>query len=164
MDDRRDDWYRGVDENLASLNAGQRIWEREFTALRKLLSETDKLLRGDPDKETDGLIPRLHQQENAVNMLQALIVKDRAGNTGLIARVEALERGERKSLNRWQFATAVTVALFSVLGLLLTNWDRLGAILNRKSKDPVEQMIQRAKNPHKRHVVFRDVPAPEDEK
>lgn len=160
MDDRRDDWRRGVDENLASLNAGQRIWEREFGSIRKLSAEIDKLLRGDPDRDTDGIIARLHQQENAINMLKALVLKDTAGNIGLIARVEALESGERTSGNRWQFATAVTVAVISLLGLLMTNWERLEAILSRESKDPVTQMINRAKHPRKKKAVYRVVPAP----
>jgi uncharacterized protein HemX len=167
MDERGGDWHRGVDENLASLNAGQRVWEREIDHLHKALSEIDTLLRGDPDRDTDGVIARLHQLENAINLLRAIILKDAAGGRGLVSRVEALETGERSSDNRWKFATAVVVAVLSFAGLLLTNWDRLEGFLNSHRKmDPLEKMIEKAKHPkaRRRHVVIRQEPVdPEPE-
>lgn len=169
MDERREDWHRGVDENLASLNAGQRVWEREFNLIHKSLSEIDTLLRGDPERDTDGAIARLHQLENSLNLLKAVILKDVVGGRGLIGRVEALESGERGSDNRWKFATAVAVAILSLLGLLLTNWDRLETFLNKQRKlDPLERMIQNVKHPKgkRRHIVIRvnpPEPEPEDE-
>jgi len=160
MDERRDDWKRGVDENLASLNAGQRIWERELKAIRKALAELDDLVRGDVAKETDGIIARLHQVENTVNLLKAVVMKDAAGGRGLVGRLEAIEKGEHRSDNLWKFVTALAVAILSFLGLLITNWDRLAAFWNRKSTDPVEQMIERAKHPkpRHRHIIIRPPP------
>lgn len=155
--ERRDDWRKGVDENLASLNAGQRVWEREIVNLFRMLGEADKLLRGDPEKDTDGLVARLHNIENSVALLKAVVQKDAAGGKGLIGRVEALESGERTSEHKWKFATAIVVAIVSFVGLLITNWGKMSAYLNKKSTDPVSQKIERAKHPRVRHVKERIV-------
>lgn len=167
MDERRDDWHRGVDENLASLNAAQRVWDREVNLIHKQLAEIDALLRGDPDRDTDGAIARLHQLENGINLLKAVVLGDAAGGRGLLGRVQIIERGERTSDNRWKFATAVVVAGLSLVGLLITNWDRIEAFIQKQHKpDPVEQMIEKAKHPkaRRRHVVIREEPAePEPE-
>lgn len=164
MDERRDDWQRGVDASLVSLN---RLWEREVAALHRSLSEIDAFLRGDREKDTDGAIARLHQLENSLNLLKAVILRDATGGKGLIGRVEALESGERGSDNRWKFATAVVVAILSLSGLLLTNWERLEAFLIKQRKlDPLEKMIQNAKHPrpkHRRVVVRVDPPEQESE-
>lgn len=164
-DERREDWHRGVDENLASLNAGQRVWEREMAVIRRLLGEFDHLLRGDPEKDTDGAMARLHIQENDINLLKALVLKDAAGNKGLVGRVETLESGERTSDNRWKFATAVVVAVLSMAGLLITNWDRIGAFLTQKPTDKLDRMIEKAKHPKGRHprVVYREEADPNEE-
>lgn len=157
--ERRDDWRRGVDANLASLNAGQRIWEREFKAIKAVLFDIDHLLRGDPEKDTDGIIARLHNQENDVNLLKGIILKDRAGNKGLVGRIEALEGGESSSERHWKFATAVVVAFLSLLGLILTNWGALKGYLEKATKpDALEEAIQNAKHPkgHRHHVVIQE--------
>lgn len=167
MDERREDWRQGVDENLASLNAGQRVWEREVNLIHKSLSEIDTLLRGDPERDTDGAIARLHQLENSLNLLRAVILRDAAGGKGLIGRVESLESGERGADNRWKFATAVAIAILSLFGLLLTNWDRLEGFLNRHRKaDSLERIIENAKHPKTRHrhiIIRSDSTDPEAE-
>lgn len=164
FEDRRDDWRHGVDENLATLNAGQRLWEREFTQLRKILKDVDRLMRGDPQMDTDGVIARLHKLENDINLIQAVVLKDRAGNKGLVGRVEALESGEHRSDNRWKFFTAVTVAIISLLGLLMTNWDRIETYLKRPTKDPLERLFEKAKHPKNRvhHYKVRKPTLPDD--
>src|SRR5690348_9804635 len=164
MDERRDDWHRGVDENLASLNAGQRVWEREVNQIHKALAEIDALLRGDSGRDTDGAIARLHQLENELNLLKAVVLKDKAGNKGLIGRVEALESGERGADNRWKFATAVVVATLSLVGLLVTNWDHLETFLNKSRKPSHAQAGQKPKHQKakpRRVVVHEETPEPE---
>lgn len=153
MDDRRDDWVRGVDENLASLNAGQRVWDRDLGIVRKQMADIDALLRGDPEKDTDGLMARLHALENSLNLLRAVVLKDHAGGQGLIGRVEALEGGEKISDRRWGFATAVTVAIISTIGFLITQWPKISAFLYKA--DPVEQAIERAKHPPRKRIHIR---------
>jgi|SRR6185295_17687882 len=155
MDERRDDWRQGVDENLASLNAGQRVWEREMTVIRKLLGEFDRLLRGDIEKDTDGAIARLHQQETEINLLKAVVLKDKAGNKGLIGRIEDLESGERRSETRLKLYIAL-IGLLSALAVgALTNMDKIGAFFGSKTPDPLDQMIDRTKNPPRKHLKIR---------
>ena len=164
MDERRDDWRHGVDENLASLNAGQRAWERELSAIRKALADIDNLLRGDPERDTDGIVARLHSQENDVNLLKAVLLKDKAGNRGIVGRVEALESGERRSETHLKLWIAVVGLVSAFLVAAVSNLDRIEAFLNRKSKDPVDQAIDRAKKPRNRyhHYTIRADPPQED--
>lgn len=162
MDDRRDEWRRGVDENLASLNAGQRVWEREIGAIRKILSDIDFLLRGDPKKETDGLVARLHKQENEINLLKAIILKDAVGNKGLVGRVEQLEGGREDRRGLWKNLTSIVVAAL-MSGLLTHFWGDIWHWTTRKSTDPVEQMIERAKRPKSRRHHVSPAPVVEPE-
>ncbi len=160
MDERRDDWRRGVDENLASLNAGQRVWERELAIIRKLLAEADNLLRGDPEKDTDGAIARLHQLENEVNLFKAVLLKDAAGGKGLQGRVEDLETGDKRS-ERWLKVWIAFIGLVSAaLVAAASNLDRIETLLHLQNKDPVDQMIENARHPktRRRHIVIREQP------
>lgn len=161
-DDRRGDWEHGVDENLASLNAGQRVWERELAVIRKLLADTDRLLRGDPEKDTDGAMARLHAVENELLLLKAVLLKDAAGGRGIVGKVEDLERGERLSDRRLKVWIAVLGLASASVVALMSNLDRLQAFFHQKSKDPVERLIENAKHP-RRHHAARARPDPEEE-
>lgn len=165
MDDRRDDWRHGVDENLASLNSGARVWEREMKVIRKLLGEFDRLLRGDPEKDTDGMVARVHAIENEMNLLKAVVLKDKTGGKGLVGRVEEIERGERTSDRRLKVWVAFIGLVSAILVAAASNLDRLQAFWNRKSTDPVERAIERAKRPkaRKKTVIFREIPGPSTE-
>lgn len=134
MDERRDDWRQGVDENLASLNAGQRIFDREVDNLHKILAEIDKDLRGSLEDERDGLIARFRAIETTVNMLKGVIDVDRAGNKGLLGRVEALEGLDRKAERRLRVWIALIGLISALLVGALSNFDRLEAIFARKAK------------------------------
>ncbi len=158
MDERRDDWRRGVDENLASLNAGQRIWERELATLRKLLGEIIDDLRGSISNETDGIIHRLREAEASVQMLKSIIDVDRIGESGLMGRVEALERRERTSETRLKIWIAVIGLLSALASAAVFNIDKIEASLNKQPKDPIDQAIDRARHPKPRyrHYVIRE--------
>lgn len=156
--DRREDWAHGVDENLASLNAGQRVWEHEQKALRKLLREIDDDLRGSIGKETDGMIGRLRAAETRINLLLSVIDIDRAGNKGLIGRVDDLERGETRSDRRLKIWIACIGLLSATLVAALSNVERIERFLNKGKPDPVHQAIERSKRPRRRHVIIRKVP------
>jgi hypothetical protein len=111
MEERRDDWRHGVDENLASLNAGQRVWERELVTIRRLLSDIDKFMRGDPDKDTDGVIGRLHSQETEIRRINAVIFKDATGKGGLLEDVKEIKGGREDRRLGWANITKIAVAL-----------------------------------------------------
>lgn len=163
MDERRDDWRSSIDENLASLNAGQRVWERELEIIRKLLSEIDHLLRGDPAEDTDGIMARLHVVENEINLLKGVVLRDKAGGHGLVDRIEALESEDRRSERRLKLWIAIVGLLSAALVAAVSNLDRLERFLNKKSTDPVDSAINQAKHPHRKHYVIHYVPAEPDE-
>lgn len=131
MDERRDDWRHGVDENLASLNAGQRVWEHEFKTLKRAQASIDKLLRGDPEKDTDGLIARLHHQETEINHLKAVVDVDKAGNKGIVHRVEELESREKTTVEVWKFWVAILGFIGAILVAIITNLDKIERFLNK---------------------------------
>ncbi len=162
--ERRDDWHRGVDENLASLNAGQRVWEREIGLIRKTLAEVDSILRGDAERDTDGAIARLHQLENSVNLLKAILLKDAAGSKGVVGRVEDLEGHERRS-DRWLKVWIAVIGLISALLVAVaSNLGRIEAYLRKTPDDPLEHMFDNVKHPkaRHRHVILRQEPETEN--
>ena len=163
MDERRDAWQRGVDENLASLNTGQRVNDRLLEDLDANYSALDRLLRGDAEKETDGVIGRLHQIENQVAQLYSVIFMDKAGQHGLQHDVKELKEGRKDKQLKWGHITQVLVALI-MSGLIGHFWQDIRAFVTRKSVDPLEQMIQHAKHPkgRRRHVVIREEPPETD--
>jgi hypothetical protein len=159
--DRRGDWEKGVDENLASLNAGQRVWEHEQKLVRKVQADHDRIMRGDPERDTDGLIARLHNEENKVAMLEAVVLKDKAGGKGLSGRVQALEDRERTADTRLKVWIALIGLLSAILVAVVSNLDRIERFMGKESKDPVHQAIERAKRPRKKKYVIRVVPQTE---
>lgn len=160
-DDRRDDWSHGVDENLASLNAGQRVWERDIASIRKALADMDKILRGDFQNDTDGMIPRLHQQENDMNMLKAVVLKDKAGNKGIQGDVEDLKRGERRSENRLKIWVAIVGLLSMVMTASVSNIDRIQAFFSHARPALGETPIPKKSKRHK-HVHVEE-PEPDEQ-
>lgn len=164
MDDRRGDWQHGVDENLASLNASQRVWDSEQKLIRKLQITHDNLLRGDPEKDTDGLIARLHNLENDLNLLKAILLKDKAGNKGIVGRVESLETQEKTADTRQKVWIALIGLISAILVALVSNLDRIEAFLKHGKPDAVSEAIERGKHPKGKKIYkIRVVPAPEPE-
>lgn len=140
MDERRDD---------------QRIWEHEQKAIRKKLNTFDVLLRGDPEKDTDGLIARMHSAENDILLLKAAVFTDKAGNKGLQGRVDDLEAGEHSSDNRWKFATVIVSGLLGS-GIVASQWAKIDAYLHPPPRTRLDRMIEKAKHPKgKIHYVIR---------
>lgn len=164
MDDRRGDWSHGVDENLASLNAGQRVWEHEQKELRRALDKIDRLLRGDVEKNTAGIIDRLHELETAVAEFKAVLLMDKAGgNKGLINEVRELKEGREDRRLSWKLLTKIIVACI-VSGLLGSLWPRIKALWEEPSKDPVNRMIEKAAHPKAKYRRYQiTVPADENE-
>lgn len=159
MDERREDWRHGVDENLASLNTGQRVNDRLIEDFDLAVSRIDNILRGNPEEETSGLIGRMEKTETDVAQLKSIVIMDASGKKGLQHEVAILSSGERTASDRWKFATAVVVACISLIGLLITNWDRIQIYINRRTQDKVNQMIEntsRPKSHHRRYVIHEE--------
>ena len=156
MDDRRGDWEHGVDENLASLNAGQRSQDNKLERIEGSIEETDALLHGETDS---GLIGRIEDLEAEVARLLAVIFQDAAGKKGLQNDIQILLEGREDRRLGWQNITKIIVACI-MAGLVGRFYGDVWTWLNRKSTDPLEQKIERAKRPRRKHrqVVIQEQP------
>ncbi len=159
--ERRGDWEKGVDENLAMLNSAQRSTDKEINDLDLRGEEHERTLHG--DSETSGLIGRIEGLEHLTAQLNSCVFSSPGNKTGLDKRVDTLEDGSQTSGFKWSFATAVTVALIGVmgtaiglLGLLIMNWDKVDAMVYRY-RHPTEL------KPGKRRGKVHEAPAPEEQ-
>jgi hypothetical protein len=162
-DERRDDWRHDVDESLVALNAAQRVTDRLLEDLDANYAALDRLLRGDPEKDTDGVIAKIHLLETQLARLNAVIFMDSTGKKGLQHEVEILSSGERTQGERWKFATAVIVAIITSAALVITNWDHIAAYFNQKDTDPVDVAIEKSKHPRGGKIFVRKIHRTEEE-
>lgn len=130
-DERRDDWKHSVDEHLVNLTTAQKVTDRQLEDCERILTRLDRVISGDPQADLSGIVEQMHQIQRDLNKINAVIFVDSTGKRGLLHEVEALTSGERTASERWKFATAVTVAIISMVGLLLTNWNRVLGFLNQ---------------------------------
>jgi hypothetical protein len=140
--DRRDDWAHGVDELLVTLTTAQKVTDQQLDELESTLDALDKILRGDPEKDTDGLIARLHTMENHIAKLDSCVFKDTAGNKGIQGRLEDIEREERNAGYRWKFWTAIVGMILATITAVLTNLDKLEVLVKRREPVPQEKPVR----------------------
>jgi hypothetical protein len=155
-DERRDDWRHGVDENLASLNSGQRSQDEKLAKLDAAQDEQDSLLHGDTDS---GLIGRIEDVEAEVRRLNAVVFMDALGNKGLHHDIKALLDRREDRRTGWGNITKIIVAVITsgAVGLF---WQDIRTFVLKRTTDPVDQAIDRAKHPKgkHRHVIIRELP------
>ncbi len=134
--DRRGDWEKGVDENLAMLNSAQRSTDKELDDLDLLTQKHERILLGDAEEKKIGISAQIDQQDILVNELRAelrsiksTIYGDHTGHAGLETKVEKLEDKRRWSEKRegwaWDSFTKIAVELLLVIAMLLLNWERI---------------------------------------
>lgn len=154
MDERRDDWRRGVDENLASLNTGQRVNDRLIEDLDIAVKQVADLLHG---TDTGGIIGRLEAIEHTVAELRAIIIMDASGKRGLQYDVQQMREGREDRRSGWGNLTKIAVAAI-MSGLIGHFWHDIAGWLDKKPTDPVDLMIENAKHPKPkhRHYVIRE--------
>lgn len=157
MDDRRGDWQQGVDENLASLNAIIRVLQRDQKDVLKRQSEQDRLLRGDPDRDTSGMIGRMEWIEHEVRKANAVLFVDSTGTKGIVHDVDMLmdrkkDKTEERKL-KWSFLTAIAVAIISSTALVLTNLDKILKFFPKEKPDQLSQMIEKSKHRKGKPIV-----------
>ena len=132
MDERRGDWEHGVDENLASLNSGQRSQDEKLEKLEDSQEEVEAVLHGETDS---GLIGRIEDLEVEVSRLNAVIFQDALGKKGLHHDIQAILAGRedrRDSRGNW---TKIVVAIITsgALGLF---WKDIQSFLNKTNTGP----------------------------
>lgn len=153
MNDRRDDWRTGVDESLIMLKTAQRVTDQQVDDLEVKYEAIDKILRGDPEIDTDGFAARLHNVENGLQEIRATLLKMH------MADVEV-------SKSKWEFAGKIIERLLILAGILLLGWDKLEGLYQKilhQKQSPLEQRIEQAKHPigkkiFKVHLVQEKAP------
>ncbi len=153
-------WRENVDSRLVTLITAQTVVNDRLDELEEISEALDRVLRGDPEKDTGGLIERLHDAETSTSRLSALLFPDHTGNGGLVNDVKTLKRRDeleqRNHDNRWKFWTAIALAIISSATLLIKEWPKIwDNIMNTESKDPVRKAINRAKNPRPIHRHYK---------
>lgn len=161
-EERRDDWANNVDKKIVDLTSAQRTTDDLLEDLDANYAAIDRVLRGDPEKETDGLIGRLHHLEDTVNELKRVLVVDETGEKGLLHDVKVLKESREDKWTKWKNITAVLVALL-MSGFFGHFWQNIYDYLSKKDTDPIDQAIEKAKHKRTRRIVVREVPAQESE-
>lgn len=161
-------WRERVDDRLASLTTGEQVQNDRLDDLDEEIEAIKGILDGDPhDKDDSGVVGDLKSLTTRVNSIWALMGKDSLGDGGIIATVKDLKaRADQERINqeyRWKFWLALVGLISAVVVALVTNLDKIQAFLNKKSNDPIDQMIDKAKNPKGRHIRIRKVVPQEDE-
>ncbi len=161
-DDRRGDWEKGIEESVVMLTSAQRSTDVEINDLDLLTHAHEETLHG--ELGTSGLIGRIEALEKMSSRLEACVFSSPGNKNGLDSRVDALEDDSPTKAKKWDFATAVTVALIGVvgtaiglLGLLIMNWEKVDVLVNHW-KHPQSEL-----KPGKRRGNVRSVPAPEEQ-
>lgn len=146
MDDRRDDWRHGVDENLAGLNAGQRTQDAKLASLESAQEEADALIHGETDS---GLIGRMEDLETEVSRLNSVIFQDALGRKGLHHDIQViLENREDRRLG-WANITKIVVALI------------MAGLVGRFYMD-IAHWVHPAPKPARHAKIKRQAPPPPD--
>lgn len=161
-------WRERVDERLASLTTGEQVQNDRLDDLDEEIQGLKSILEGDPhDKDDNGVLGDLKALLTKTNAIWALMSPDSLGHGGMIARINALEnQDETRKENtgyRWKFYIALLAAGFSFAGAVVSNLDKINAFLNKKSTDPIDQMIDKAKNPRGRHIRVKKIIPQDDE-
>lgn len=187
MSDEKDSLYKRVDDNewrdrvndrLSSLTAGETVQNDRLDALHEKLEELHHLLEGMPDDRDDnglkGDVKELLALVGRVNSVLSLDITgnpgyDRTGKPGYLKKIDLLwdgeERADRRSDRRWRGAVPIILGILSLAGAIFASFDKLERFFQHKQKkDPLEQMIERAKRPkaRHRHVVIQEEPEPEE--
>lgn len=128
MDDRRGEWAHGVDENLASLNSGQRSQDDRLRALDEAQKDADALIHGETDS---GLIGRIEDLEADVIRLMAVIFQDASGTKGLHHDIQMVLEGREDRRLGWGNITKILVALI-MAGLVGRFYSDIWALVDQK--------------------------------
>ena len=162
MDERRDDWRQGVDENLASLNTGQRVNDRLIEDLELKVSAIEALLHG---TDTTGLIGRVEDIENIAAELRSVVIMDASGNRGLQHDVRELKEGRTDRRLNLSNITKIIVAMIAS-GLITHFWADIQGFFYKpeSSTDVVTRMIIKASQKPKKHrrYVIHEEPIEDD--
>lgn len=136
----------------------------KFEDLQDRLRELEITLHGKRSKT--GLLAEYERHDELLARLYAVVWQDPTGQKGLLHDVDALmgraSERQKDRQARWQFWTAVTVAVIGLGATLLTNWEKILKSFPKSRPDPVEQMMEKIRHPKPRHRHYVIQRSPED--
>lgn len=151
-------WRERTDERLASLTSGETVQNDRLDAMEEQMRELDRVLRGDPEKDSGGIVEHLHEVQTGLNALRALMAPDALGGGGVLNRLKMLEKKEarefRASEYHWKFWIAIVGFISAVTVAVVTNVDRIEAFWRHQTRPPIE--TKRPKVRRRRVVVHRE--------
>lgn len=150
-----EDWHEQVENHLL----------RDLVEdLQERVKELDNILRG--EKGDAGLISEYERHDEIITKLYAVVIQDSTGKKGLLHDIDYLmgrrSDQEKNRQLRWQFWTAIIVAIISSLTMILTNWDKLKGMMPVDHPDAIHQAMERVKHPRKKIYRIHYVPAKPD--
>lgn len=171
MDNRRDDWAASVDERLVNLTSAQKSADTDLDDLRLELLKVDRILRGDPERDLDGLIEMIKEHQKEINKFNALLNPDHLGQGGLLNDLREVlgsrQRSEKREGYLWKFATAVVVQFLILIGLIVVNWDKIQeyVVLHQHihAAAAIEKNTKKLKARRARKVKTKSEPATEEQ-
>lgn len=120
MDDDKDT------DRIVNLTTAQKVTNDHLDAIDETLDALDRTIRGDYEKDQDGLVARFKKVETYVSELRAVVLQDSTGKKGLVATVDGLVSGKMDAVERRKNRGAIIIAIITSSALVLTNLDRIG--------------------------------------
>lgn len=121
-----DDWRNRVDERLVDLTTAQKVTNDHLDQIDETLDALDRTIRGDYEKDHDGLVSRFKEVEHTVSQLRAVVLQDSTGKKGLVATVDALVSGKMDVVERRKHRASIIIAIITSGALVITNLDKIG--------------------------------------
>lgn len=119
-----------VNESLVNLTTAQKVTNDHLDSIDETLDALDRVIRGDYEKDQDGLVARFKKVETYVNELRAVVLEDSTGKKGLVTTVEGLVTGKMEKVERRQNKISLIIAIITSLTLVVTNIDKIGSFWN----------------------------------
>lgn len=116
-----------IDERLVDLTTAQKVTNDHLDTIDETLDALDRTIRGDYEKDHDGLVARFKELEHSVSQLNAVVFQDSTGKKGLIATVDGLVSGKMEKVERRQHKVSIIIAIITSSALVLTNLDKIGS-------------------------------------
>lgn len=155
-------WREKVDHEQVTLMTAHQVIDRRTDILEESVERLDAILRGDPSDMRSGILGRLEHMEDLVARLNAVIFMDSAGEKGLIEQFRKIQRGDTQSGYRWQLMIAIVGFAAATATAIFTNLDKIERFFSRSSKDPIHEMVEKAKRPKSRHRRSKVAPPPDE--
>lgn len=132
-------------------NALWRGFDARLERLEDLVKELDELLRGSRRNKHSGMVADQDRMDLEIRKLNAVVFVDSTGKRGIAHDVDYLmdrrSGAERREGFKWTFWGLILATAISSLTGILTNLDKIKALLPKYHPGPLETQIDKAKRP-----------------